>query len=466
MPPSVLRAAPLLVLGIALSACGGSEPGTVNGNVSVRSACQQDFSASRVDSNEQCAPRYADFCPSTRGDGQFTYETVVPCDGVIVEEVAVDSAESFSGDLQYLVMRPADAAPEAVMVNLHFRQIGREPHTAAATQAVLTRMGEVVKGRNAMVVLPGAPGGVWPQSNLTDLPDQLTQSLLSDVLLSDLLDETLSGSALAEQLTSLGVPVGLIDDIVSEGGTLADLGEAIEGLSSPINSVQDFMDYIELTHEHALARYGVAELPQFISGLSNGGLYALRFACERPEGFDAVMSVAGSMGPVEAAECVGGQPIGTVQVHGGADLIAPYNGVPGAPVRGGSLLPEGLDIPLREELPLPPVDPSELLALPGLFLDVFAPKNNCSGALRTSIVPAGAAGRGELAGDIFIERFERCVNPRNRKSFLVTVERGGHSWPGYDAPSGSTVNAFGTVSYDFDATLYGYDLLRQAAGLD
>jgi poly(3-hydroxybutyrate) depolymerase len=53
---------------------------------------------------------------------------------------------------------------------------------------------------------------------------------------------------------------------------------------------------------------------------------------------------------------------------------------------------------------------------------------------------------------------------------LVTVKNGGHNWPGMDRPlesnpipvpgSGLGFNLFGRVSYDFDATIQGYDLVR------
>lgn len=465
---------------VMLAACSGGngdndggDPGTpppVDGggpDAPERSSCQEDFSIARANSDEDCAPRYHEFCASTAGDGQFTHEEVVPCDGVQVDVVDEENPESFSGRLGYTVLRPASGTPSAVVTNLHFRQLGRQPSTSAATHAVQMRQSELVKARNAMIILPGAPGGVWPAQRLADLAAAISDGTITEELLLELLDNPLlNGNPLLDALAEAGLPLGFVEDLLAEEGGLAELGELLGDVTPTTNSTQDFMDYIELVREDALARFGGSELPQFMAGLSNGGLYALRFACQRPEGLDVIMSVASSMGPVEAEECRGADPIGTVQVHGAADFVAPYRGIPGYGVRGGSALPLDPDLLGGDELPLPEIPLDELLELPGLFLDVFGPNNGCSGDLRMATIPAGAAGRGEEAGDVIVEAFEQCSNPQNRQSFMVTIERGGHNWPGYDAPSGNNVNPLGVVSYDFDATLYGFDLMWQAAGLD
>lgn len=482
------RALAAIAFCIALAACGGgdgsasgAQPPTdgSSGVVESRSACQDDFRPERVDRGEDCAPSYHDFCASNAGNMQFTQESVVPCDGVVVDVIDEPHPDSFSGRIGYTVLRPAGRAPEAVLTNLHFRQIGREPSTTAATHAVQMRQAELVKARNVMVILPGAPGGVWPSQNLVDLVVALSDGTVAGNVVTDLLEsglvagltEELTGSGLVQELVDLGLPVGFIEDLLDSDGPLTELIDALSELPPNFSSTQDFMDYIELARADALERFGGGNLPQFMTGLSNGGIYSLRFACQRPElGLDAVMSVAGAFGPVEAEECIGNDPVGTVQVHGAGDVISPYMGIPTYGVRGGPLLPLDLDIlgELPTPVPLPDLPTDELLRLPGLFLDVFGPNNNCSGEPELSVIPAGAAGQGENAGDVLIERFPSCNNPQNRRSFMVTIERGGHSWPGYDAPfgNGANINAFGAVSYDFDATLYGYDLLRRAAGLD
>lgn len=454
-----IRASIMLCAGLA-TACGGGGGSSTVGNaeagtsqaIQQRTACQDDFSPDRIDNGGQCAPSYFDYCPSTGGEGQFSYDEMTACNGVQVDYVSKDNVEkSFSDTLDYIVLRPENHEPAAVVVALHFRQLLRPPRTAAATFGVQMRQLALARGRNAMVILPAAPGGVWPQTKLSEVPADLrggTEQLLSDVFGSQLLD-----NPIVEQLENLGVPIGTLEGLLAEDGTVDQLLDAIP----TGNSVQDFMDYIELVHEDAVTRFGGGDLPLFITGLSNGGLYALRFACERPDsmgGIDAVMSVGASLGLVEADNCKGRPPIGTVQVHGVNDPIAPYNGGPIYPVRGGDPSPP-FEVPLS--------GPS----MSGAFLDIFGPNNNCGGGIRASTIPAGAAGRGEQAGDVVIERFAHCNNPDGRRSFMVTITEGGHSWPGYDAPEGKDQkrNALGNISYDFDASLYGFDLLRAAAGL-
>ena len=444
---------------------GGGDSG--GGDIPDARSCADDFGPDRIDEGEDCAPVYHAFCDSTFGDGAFLYEETPPCDGVTVETVTGTSDQTFAGFLDYVVLRPTGVAPRAVVTSLHFRQILREPATAAHTFAAQMRFSELVKGRNVMVILPGAPGGNWQQTPLPGLVDTIGESGLGNLPLLDILGGGgEDGSPLLDALEGLGLPIGLLDQLLSEGGTLGDLAEVLDNLAPLAGSADDYLQYIRAARDDALERFGGADLPQFVSGLSNGGLYAMRLACRYPDEVDAFMSVAGGVGATEAEDCMGQPPMGSVQVHGINDVLSPYIGVLTYPIRGGvppiSLglldggsegIPEGVtEVVLGEQ--------------PGLFLDVFAPNNGCGGELKESVQPAGVAGMGEQAGDVVIERYAECSNPAGRTSYMVTVTEGGHNWPGYDAPSGQSTNLFGSVSYDFDATLFGFDLMWRAAGLD
>lgn len=538
--------APALFIAFALSACNGSsgggggdgdpDPGPAPSNpdpdpdpsTDPRSACQQDFSTARASSETQeCAPRYFDFCPSVAG-GQVEYDDVPGCDGVRVDIVSESHPDSFSGTMDYIVMRPTDSTPRAAVVSLHFRQLLRSPRRAAATHATLMRLAELVRGRDVMIILPGAPNGNWPQSTASDIAGDLTSGIIVADLIEQLLESGLiSGDLLdnpiVDELVELGIPVDAVQDLLQGLGTIGDLAELIGTLTPSPVTVEDHLDYIDLAMEDAFDRFGGRELPRFMNGLSNGGIYALRYACRRG-GLEGVMAVAASVGPVEGWDCQDtlaerGESMGTVQVHGRLDVMVPYGGVILFPVRGGPpALAEGLEgLPVLGELltglglldallpdsglmdglidgvlgglfegllpgdnPLEPLQDllENVLSLgglltglisgpeqPGLFLDVFGPNNACDvDDINTTVLPAGIAGRGTLAGDVTIEEFASCDNPRGMKNYMVTVERGGHNWPGYDAPSDADANVFGPISRDFDATLYGFDLLWAASG--
>ncbi|MHA7834889.1 MAG: hypothetical protein ACX94A_10465 [Algiphilus sp.] len=506
------------VLASALVGCGGggggasssdgtASPGTGGGPAQPGPAaarnCQSDFSTERVDGGEDCTPRYFAQCPKREPDQfGFGFSEVPACDGVDIEVVSKTGVEnSFSGSLDYIVLKPADRAPSSVLVSLHFRQLGRDPLTAAATYAALMRQSELVKARNVMVILPGAPTGNWPQSTVTDN----TNDLLAGLPLNDALAQLgliSDDNELLSAAEEAGLPASSLGALF-EGLTGEALSGLVDNLALDFASVEDNLDYIELAMFDAFATFGGETLPRYVAGLSNGGIYAARFACRRPDLFKAAMVVAGSIGPAESEACTNGAPIGTVQVHGTVDVLAPYGGGLTYPVRGGGgpgllsgllspgsldllglglptdVAPEGFEDPqiadiadsfesaqnqsLLDDLfalsALVPVLGSDQ----GLFLDVFGPNNGCSGTLRETVVSRDTV-EGDSAGDVIIEQFPQCENAGGFRSFLVTVNDGGHHWPGYDDQSNLDFNAFGPISRDFDATIQGFDLLERAAG--
>jgi polyhydroxybutyrate depolymerase len=64
-----------------------------------------------------------------------------------------------------------------------------------------------------------------------------------------------------------------------------------------------------------------------ILGHSNGGFMAYRLACEAPERFAGIASLAGSTFPSEAS-CAATEPVAVLQMHGTVDDTIAYDGVP------------------------------------------------------------------------------------------------------------------------------------------
>lgn len=60
----------------------------------------------------------------------------------------------------------------------------------------------------------------------------------------------------------------------------------------------------------------------YAAGFSNGGMMAMRAACERPDLFAAVASVAGTL----VAPCAADRPVSVLQVTGMRDVLVPYRG--------------------------------------------------------------------------------------------------------------------------------------------
>ena len=78
----------------------------------------------------------------------------------------------------------------------------------------------------------------------------------------------------------------------------------------------------------------------YATGISNGGMFSQRLACELSGTIAAVASVTASMPEALSARCQPSSPISVLMVHGTADPLIPYRGgaMPGKTL-GGSVLP-------------------------------------------------------------------------------------------------------------------------------
>jgi poly(3-hydroxybutyrate) depolymerase len=60
----------------------------------------------------------------------------------------------------------------------------------------------------------------------------------------------------------------------------------------------------------------------YLAGFSNGGMMALKAACDRPDVFAAAVSVSGTL----QAPCIGRRPVNAMLIHGLRDTTVPYYG--------------------------------------------------------------------------------------------------------------------------------------------
>lgn len=149
----------------------------------------------------------------------------------------------------------------------------------------------------------------------------------------------------------------------------------------------------------------------FAAGFSNGGGMAHRVACEAPDVFVAVGTVAGQYPVVD--DCSPGQPVPVMSFHGTADLIVPYRGVDG-------LLPDVPD-----------------------WVDSWAARNGCD----------GAASLQRIGDDVVEEVWPACDD--GGAVVFYTIEGGGHAWPGVATsgffPATQTVDATSLMWQFFEA---------------
>lgn len=88
----------------------------------------------------------------------------------------------------------------------------------------------------------------------------------------------------------------------------------------------DDVAYLDALVAEVVAAHRVDPGRVYVIGHSNGGFMAYRLACEKPERFVTIVSVAGSTFP-DAASCpAASTPVSVLQVHGTDDEIIRYAG--------------------------------------------------------------------------------------------------------------------------------------------
>jgi polyhydroxybutyrate depolymerase len=156
----------------------------------------------------------------------------------------------------------------------------------------------------------------------------------------------------------------------------------------------------------------------YATGISNGGMFAYRLACDLPGVLAAVAPVAGAVPAALAERCAGAAPVAVAAFQGTADPLLPYSG--GG--RGASGRGEVLSALRSAEL--------------------WARVDGCDGE------PGVEAPRDSVRDGTRVraQRWSGCRS--GREVVLYTIEGGGHTWPD-GPPVGSRV---GRVTRELDAT--------------
>jgi poly(3-hydroxybutyrate) depolymerase len=219
----------------------------------------------------------------------------------------------------------------------------------------------------------------------------------------------------------------LLPQAPSAGGINLTAVWPTTALAAPF--LPQYIDFLSKVVADGRSRFGASDADLYVAGLSNGAAMAYLFGCMAPDPVRAVLAVAGDLGQYTINECQPTHPLGTVIVHGTNDLDDPYNGIMG-------------------------VKP----AIPDIHAK-FKANNNCSGSDATVDAPTYFD-----ALQVTIAYTGAC--DEGRRDFLVTVDEGGHVWPGGrdNGDEEPSHTLFGQHTANFDATLQGFDLLRLAGG--
>lgn len=134
----------------------------------------------------------------------------------------------------------------------------------------------------------------------------------------------------------------------------------------------------------------------FATGMSNGGMLAHRLACEAPDVFRAVASVAGTDA---TADCAPSRPVSVLHIHARNDTHVLFEGGAGRDAfRDDSKVMDFVSVP-------------ETVAR-------WVRRNRCDAAARRFLERPG----------VYCETYSGCAGGVSVQSCVT--EQGGHSWPG------------------------------------
>ncbi|MDI3259285.1 MAG: hypothetical protein QJR02_06280 [Sinobacteraceae bacterium] len=201
----------------------------------------------------------------------------------------------------------------------------------------------------------------------------------------------------------------------------------------PTTSVADRVALIDALVTQLTSAGGKAASgrPVIVAGDSGGGEMAFEYACAHADRISGALFVAASITPSDLSSCKPSAPFASVQVHGTNDLVAPYSPTPG--LSAGSV---------------------------ETFQALYA-NNGCDASkIKSATLPPASSDAG-ISG-YQVQWVTGCTSGFGNA--LVTVQGGGHNWPGFDDALGLPIDIYGPIGEGFDATLQGYDLLRYLGG--
>ncbi|MCX7743601.1 MAG: T9SS type A sorting domain-containing protein [Flavobacteriales bacterium] len=101
-------------------------------------------------------------------------------------------------------------------------------------------------------------------------------------------------------------------------------------LPQPYFSGIDDVGFTNTLLDTLIARYSIDTSKVYACGMSNGGYMSYRLACELSHRITAIASVTGLMTDSTSYYCNPPRSVPVLQIHGTADPIVNYNGIPGS----------------------------------------------------------------------------------------------------------------------------------------
>jgi len=172
-------------------------------------------------------------------------------------------------------------------------------------------------------------------------------------------------------------------------------------------------------------RYPVDAGRIYATGISNGGIFAERLACDLAGRIAAVAPVSGTLAADLAPSCTPARPVSVLQIAGTADPIMPFGGGNVADFGG---IGEGGAVLSAEQTAA-----------------FWAARDGCAPAAPPAALPPLAAPDGT---SVVATRWDTCAG--GSRVELLALQGGGHTWPGGSQYAPRFV--IGPVSHQLDAT--------------
>ncbi len=207
-------------------------------------------------------------------------------------------------------------------------------------------------------------------------------------------------------------------------------GRSRVGFETFVRNTDDVGFIKAMIDEIAKGLHAIDAKRVFALGMSNGGMMAIRLACEASDRFVGVASVAANMPDRMEHRCRPSAPVSLMMIHGTNDTMVPF--------RGGDVR-SGLK---RMGRVMSTEDTAEF----------FAQRNGC--ALTAVPTPVPNKSTEDSTETIRLE-YPEC---RDSRVVVYQVDRGGHTWPG--ARTGQPERVAGKTSQDFDASQTALDFFK------
>jgi polyhydroxybutyrate depolymerase len=217
-----------------------------------------------------------------------------------------------------------------------------------------------------------------------------------------------------------------MDRVADENGFIAAYPDGImgrwadgRGTTPPDRMGVDDLGFLCALVDEVAHRHTVNPARVYATGISNGAFMAERLACDASERFAAVAAVAGPIPEALAARCRPSEPVSFLLIHGTDDPVAPYE--------GGMLH-----------------GPFGALALSAkATAETWARASGCSRKPKEETIA-------EAEDGTTARRRSYSGGRGGAEVVLVTVEGGGHAWPG--GIQYLPIRMIGRTSKAFDAS--------------